>query len=232
MKFKEDVLNFYGIMLSSKQIQMFETYYHSLIKYNETTNLTRITEYEDVYYKHYFDSLTILHSIDIRNVESICDMGSGAGFPSLPIKILYPHLKITIIDSSSKRINFLTSIVDLLELSNVELIHDRVELYAKRNQAKFDLVTARAFGAMPLILEMGIPMVKEGQHFIAMKASGFKEEIKTAIQTLRILHSEISSIDEFELPHNYGFRCNINIKKNKHISGYPRTYANIKNKPL
>ncbi|MCF7931087.1 MAG: 16S rRNA (guanine(527)-N(7))-methyltransferase RsmG, partial [Acholeplasmataceae bacterium] len=167
MKFKEDISKELNIEITEEQATQFETYYQFLIEYNEITNLTRITEKEEVYYKHFYDSLTLVKSINFNEIESICDMGSGAGFPSIPLKIIYPHLQVTIVDSLNKRIIFLNKLVDKLGLVDIKLIHNRVEVFALDNQMEFDLVTARALGNLSLILEMGIPMTKIGGKFIA-----------------------------------------------------------------
>jgi 16S rRNA (guanine527-N7)-methyltransferase len=232
MIFKEDLSKELGIQLSKKQESQFEMYYDELIEYNKHTNLTRITDEIEVFYKHFFDSLTIVKVIDISEQVALCDMGAGAGFPSIPIKIVYPHLHVTIIDSSNKRINFLKSLLDKLGINQIELICDRVENYAIKNQLKFDLVTARALGALPLILELGVPMLKNTGHFIAFKSGNFKEELDFSKNALSKLHSKIYKVVEFSLPNQFGDRALIDIVKNKHISGYPRPYPQMLKKPL
>jgi len=232
MKFNEDLFKELGIQLTKKQESQFEMYYDELIEYNKHTNLTRITDEIEVFYKHFFDSLTLVKAIDISEQVTLCDMGAGAGFPSIPIKIVYPHLYVTIIESSNKRINFLKSLLDKLEINQIELICDRVENYAIIHQQKFDLVTARALGALPLILELGIPMLKNTGHLIALKSGNFKEELDFSKNALTKMHSKIHKVVEFSLPNNFGDRALIDIVKNKHISGYPRPYPQMLKKPL
>lgn len=232
MNFKIDVENLLGHTMTEEQLRLFDIYYQFLIEYNEITNLTRITEKQEVYYKHFFDSLTLTNSIDVNRITSICDMGSGAGFPSLPLKIMYPHLEITIVDSLGKRITFLNLLVEKLQLNHVTLIHDRVEMYATSHQQQFDLVTARALGHLSMIAEMGLPMVKTNGYFLAPKGLNVEAEIKESEHAISLLGGSITSIQSFELPLNYGHRTNILIQKKKHISGYPRSYVQMTKKPL
>lgn len=222
----------FHITLTEMQSNQFRLYFQTLIAYNQKVNLTRITEENEVYYKHFYDSLTMIDTIDLKQVQTICDMGAGAGFPSIPLKIIYPHLKITIIDSLGKRIKFLEFLLATLEIKDVKLIYDRIENYAVKNLNTFDIVTARALGALPLILELGIPMVKEGKNFIAYKGSNYEEEIKESKRALDILKSHVSDVKTYELPYGMGYRAHVVIKKDKHIQGYPRNYSVIKKKPL
>jgi len=232
MNFKEDIYQYFGFELSLNQIKQFEDYYRFLIEYNEITNLTRIVEKKDVYYKHFYDSLTVLNIIDFKNINTICDMGSGAGFPSIPLKILFPHLKITIIDSLNKRINFLIDLCKRLSLESVELIHGRVEEYAKFHQNYFDIVTARALGKLVLISEMGLPMTKINGWFISYKSIEYQEELKEARLPIKNLGGSIVDIYEMNLPYDFGYRVLIKVKKDKHIEGFPRAYAQMLKKPL
>lgn len=232
MNFRQDLLEILDVEITDEQLQTLNVYYQYLIEYNKTTNLTRITETDEVYYKHFYDSLTLAKTIDMKKIQTVCDMGSGAGFPSLPLKIIFPHLKITIVDSLNKRIIFLEKLVDKIGLTNVDLIHDRVEHYAKAYQAAFDLVTARALGSMSLISEMGIPMTKIGGYFIGLKGINYENEMIEAGHGIELLGGKISEIIKHELPHQYGTRFHIVIKKIKHVSGYPRQYAVMMKKAL
>lgn len=216
--------------LTDKQVVQFDTYYDFLVSYNEHTNLTRITNKEEAYVKHFLDSCLLGLGIDFNQVESICDMGAGAGFPSIPLLMIYPNLKVTIVESQIKRVEFLNQLKEKLNLE-YEVVHERAEVYALKNQQKFDVVTARALGELNIILEYGIPMLKIGGIFIAPKGSKYEEEIKRADKALKILNSKISHIENFELE-NMGFRANIYIIKEKHQSGYPRAYAKIIKNPL
>jgi 16S rRNA (guanine527-N7)-methyltransferase len=231
MNFKESLKDI-KIELTEEQLLLFEIYYAFLLEYNQITNLTRITDHEEVFYKHFYDSLTLADTIDIKKITSLCDMGSGAGFPSLPLKIIYPHLNVTIVDSLNKRIKFLEQLIEKLNMENVTLVHDRVETYAIHHQNTFDLVTARALGSMPLISEMGIPMTKKNGYFVAYKAVRYEEEIKESEHTLKVLGSEIIDIKHFDLPKAFGSRVLIVIKKNKSVIGYPRNFALMTKSPL
>jgi 16S rRNA (guanine527-N7)-methyltransferase len=231
--FKDDIKSNFDIDISDKQLRLFEVYYEFLIEYNKITNLTRITERKEVFYKHFYDSLTLMKSIDLTKAKNLCDMGAGAGFPSVPLKILFPHLKITIIDSLGKRITFLKKLLEKLEIIDVSIIYDRIENYALSNFEVFDIVTARALGKLPLILELGLPMTKIDGYFIAYKSNQYIEEINESKQALKILGAEILKIIDIKLPQTYGDRTHIVIKKNKETPKmYPRSFAQIKKKAL
>jgi 16S rRNA (guanine527-N7)-methyltransferase len=232
MTFKEDVKKILDIELSAYQEVQFEVYYQYLIEYNEITNLTRITDKTDVYYKHFFDSLTVVKTIDINKVFTICDMGSGAGFPSIPIKIVFPHVEVTIVDALNKRIMFLSQLIEKLKLSDISLVHDRAEIFAIKHQEAFDLVTARALGNMSLITEMGLPMTKINKYFVALKALNYEQELKDAKNGIQLLGGKIEEIKTFKLPHDFGDRTHIVIQKIKHTNGYPRLFALMTKKPL
>jgi 16S rRNA (guanine527-N7)-methyltransferase len=231
--FKDDVKNELNIELSEQQLKQFDIYYKFLIEYNEITNLTRITDEEEVYYKHFYDSLTIVKSIDMHKINTLCDMGAGAGFPSIPLKIIYPQLNLTIIDSLGKRITFLKLLVEKLNLDHVFLVYDRIENYAKTHHDKFDLVTARALGKLPLILELGLPMTKMNSFFVAYKSKNYEEELSDSVNALNLLGGEVTKIIQFEIPNAFGDRVHILIKKHKKSPlMYPRSFSAIKKKSL
>ena len=230
MGFKADVLEHYKVDLTDKQMKMFEQYYNLLIDYNKTTNLTTITEKTDAYYKHFYDSLTLIPFIE--DGKSICDMGSGAGFPSIPLKIIFPNLRVTIVDSANKRIKFLELLVEELNLTDVTLVHDRVEVYSKSNVNQFDYVTARVLGHLNLILEMGIPLLKIGGKFLAMKGERGLEELVEAKAAIKTLHTKLVYETNLELPKDYGVRRIYILEKLKHNSNYPRPYPQMLKKPL
>ncbi len=232
MEFKFYIKEVLNIELTLLQERKFIEYFHFLIKYNETTNLTRITEKKEVFFKHFFDSLTLVRTIDFNDVQSICDMGAGAGFPSIPLKIIYPHLEVTIVDSLNKRIEFLKQLVEKLQLDKIKLIHNRAEVFALENQEEFDIVTARALGKMSMICEMGLPMTKIDGKFIAMKGLKYSDELKDARKGIKTLGGEVEIIDQFELPYNFGLRVQIVINKKERSSGYPRSFSIIKKNPL
>ena len=231
MMFKEHLRQHFKIVLTKKQEEQFESYFNKLVEYNKHTNLTTITERKEVYYKHFYDSLTLLPFIKNENA-SLCDMGSGAGFPSIPLKIIYPSLKITIIDSANKRVTFLKQLVELLKLEDVTISHSRVEEYGLKNQEKFDIVTARALGNFTLISEMALPMLKVGGTFLVMKGSRGKEELNEAQNALKILSGKVVNEMNLELPYDYGMRSIFKVEKTKHVKGYPRRYPEMLKKPL
>jgi 16S rRNA (guanine527-N7)-methyltransferase len=232
MTFKEDVKQAIGFELSETQEKQFEQYALFLVEYNRITNLTRIVETEEIYYKHFYDSLLIAASVDMKSIKSICDMGSGAGFPSIPLKIVFPHLSVTIIDSLNKRITFLKQLSEKIRLDKMSIVHDRVELFAKKHQASYDLVTARALGDMSMISEMGLPMTKVGGWFLGLKSTNYEIELEQASHGIHKLGGEIQFIFHRDLPYDFGHRVIIGITKQKHIEGYPRTFAQMNNKPL
>lgn len=211
------------------QLQQLEKYYEMLIEYNKKMNLTAITDKEDVYLKHFYDCLTISKIIDLNKENTLCDLGSGAGFPGLVLKIIYPHLSIILVDSLEKRIKFLKEVIKELNLHFIEAVHDRIEEYSVKNIEEYDVVTARAVTNLSALLEMGSPLIKINKYFIAMKGN-FNEEYKNALKELKL--KEESSI-EFDLPKEGGHRTLIKIvKKEKTPSKYPRKYSEIKKKQL
>ena len=211
------------------QLQQLEKYYEMLIEYNKKMNLTAITDKEDVYLKHFYDSLTITKIIDLNKENTLCDLGSGAGFPGLVLKIFYPHLNITLVDSLEKRIKFLKEVIKELNLHFIEVVHDRIEEYSVKNIEEYDVVTARAVTNLSALLEMGSPLIKINKYFIAMKGN-FNEKYKNALKELKL--KEESSI-EFDLPKEEGHRTLIKVvKKEKTPEKYPRKYSEIKKKQL
>ena len=213
-----------NINITSLQLQQLERYYELLIEYNKVMNLTGITDKEDVYLKHFYDSLTITKVIDLNKYNTLCDVGTGAGFPGLVIKILYPHLKITLLDSLNKRLNFLNVVIKELNLKDIETVHTRVEDYKKQ----FDIIVARAVAPLNILLEYCIPITKVNGYFIAMK--GKNEEADNALLKL---NSEIIETNLFLLPIEQSNRTIIKIKKIKEIDKkYPRKYIEIKKNPL
>lgn len=185
-----------GIVLTDKQLKQFDTYYHTLVEWNEKMNLTAIVNKEDVYLKHFYDSLTPSFDFDFNN-QSLCDIGAGAGFPSIPLKIVYPDLKITIVDSLSKRITFLNHLVKELELDNVKAIAARAEEYAVNNREAFDIVTARAVARLNILDELCLPLVKPNGYFITLKGKIWQEELKEAKNGIKILGGEVKKEVDF-----------------------------------
>ncbi len=211
-----------GISLTENQVQQLEEFYYLLIDWNEKMNLTRITEKEEVYLKHFYDSLTISKVIDLTKVQTLCDVGSGAGFPGIVLKIIFPNLKIILIDSLLKRVNYLNEIIKQLRLDDIEAIHTRAEDYARKHREEYEIVTARAVANLKVLSELCIPMVKEKGYFIAMKANA-KEELEEATPIIKNLGGNIETICEFILPIEESNRSLIKIQKQKITSKiYPR----------
>lgn len=221
-----------GITLSDKQLNQFELYYQTLVEWNEKMNLTAITKKEDVYLKHFYDSLTISFDYPFNN-QSLCDIGAGAGFPSIPLKIVYPHLKITIVDSLTKRITFLKHLIQILELDNVEAISARAEDYAKEHREVFDIVTARAVARLNILDELCLPLVKVNGDFITLKGLKAQEELTEARTGIEKLGGKVIKQVDFTLTNENDYRCNIFIHKIKNTpKNYPRPFGKIKKKPL
>lgn len=218
-----------GILLTEDQLSKLEKFYQLLISWNEKMNLTRITEKEEVYLKHFYDSLTIVKVIDLNKKMTLCDVGSGAGFPGIVLKIAFPNLKITLIDSLQKRVNYLNQIIKDLELTDIEAIHTRAEDYAKDNREIFDIVTARAVTNLRILAELCIPMVAVDGYFIPMKAN-IDEEIIDSQEILMKLNGKIKRQETFYLPIENSIRNIILIKKDAKTNPiYPRKIDKIKN---
>lgn len=221
-----------GIDLTDKQIEQFHKYFELLVEWNEKMNLTAITDEEGVYLKHFYDSLTISFDFDLKD-QSLCDIGAGAGFPSIPLKIVYPDLKITIVDSLSKRITFLKELTHQLGLEDVNPIAARAEEYALKHRESFDIVTARAVARLNILDELCLPLVKVGGDFITLKGLKAKEEYNEAKKGIQLLGGKLYKEEEFTLTDENDHRCNMYIKKEKSTpSKYPRAFAQIKKKPL
>lgn len=224
-----------GFVLSVQQKEQFETYFHLLVEWNEKINLTAITEKEEVYLKHFYDSLApVLEGFISNQNLKLLDIGAGAGFPSLPMKILCPELDVTIIDSLNKRINFLNLLADSLQLSGVHFYHGRAEDFAQKPEfrAQFDLVTARAVARMQVLSELTIPFLKIGGQLIALKASSAEEENTAAKTALNLLFSQIQESYDYSLPNGDPRNMTIVSKKKETPKKYPRKAGLPNKKPL
>lgn len=206
----------------------FKKYYEFLKEENEKYNLTTIIEENEVYYKHFIDSLSVENIVDLDNI-SFCDVGSGAGFPSIPLKIMHPTMHLTIIEPTLKRCNFLKELVNLLNLDDVEIINDRAENVKDRH---FDIVSARAVSSLPILLELCIPLVKVNGYFIAFKGSNYQEELTLSNNALKKLDAKLVDLYKYELS-TYGTHYLLKVLKDKETNKiYPRIYSQIKKKPL
>jgi 16S rRNA (guanine527-N7)-methyltransferase len=226
-----ELLQEQGITLTESQFKQFELYYQELVTWNEKMNLTGITEREQVYIKHFYDSVSLSFYVPIKEINTLIDIGSGAGFPSIPLKIVFPHLNITIIDSLNKRILFLENIVNQLKLSSVTCLHGRAEDFARNSKFRdhFDLATARAVAKLNALNELCLPFVKKNGHFIAMKGSDPLVEIQEAEFSFKELKSELVKIHSFVLPVEQSKRHIIVIRK---YSDTPNKYPRKAGIPL
>lgn len=232
MDFKKELLEL-NISLTKKMEDRFLLYYERLVETNEKMNLTAITEKNEVYCKHFLDSLEITRAIDCDKKMTLCDVGSGAGFPSIPLAIVNDNCEVTIIDALNKRINFLNDLVKELELENVIALHKRAEDFAKEKREYFDLVTARAVARLNILVELCLPLTKLGGKMIAMKGSSGLEEVEDAQKAIQVLGGTIEKTITVELPEGMGKREIIIIKKIKNTpSKYPRSFAKIKERPI
>ena len=221
-----------NIEITDIQLEQLNKYYELLVECNKVMNLTGITEKEQVYLKHFYDSLTLIKVIDPTKEETLCDVGTGAGFPGLVIKILFPNLKVTLVDSLNKRIEFLKKVIQELNLKDIEAIHARAEEFSQLNREKFDIVTSRAVAPLNILLEYNIPLLKVNKYFVAYKGI-ISQEIINSEHALKELNAKVEKVEEFLLPIEQSNRTLILIKKEKTTNKkYPRKNADIKKKPL
>ena len=221
-------LNKIGITLNDSQLDELNTYKEFLKEYNSHTNLTTITEDNEIYLKHFYDSLTLAKYVDLNNVNKMLDIGTGAGFPGMVIKIVFPNIDMYLMDSNNKKLDFLTQLSEKLGLTNVHMLHVRAEEYAKTNRESFDLVTSRAVAALPILTELALPLTKVDGKFVALKANA-SEEIRLSKSIIEKLNGNIDLIDEFTLPKLEDPRTIIVISKKGHTNeSYPRDYGRIK----
>ncbi|ARJ50900.1 16S rRNA (guanine(527)-N(7))-methyltransferase RsmG [Staphylococcus lutrae] len=228
-------LSTHGIVLSAHQKQQFEKYYEMLVEWNEKINLTSITEKHEVYLKHFYDSVASSFYYDFNRTLQLCDVGAGAGFPSIPLKIVFPEIHVTIVDALNKRIQFLNQLAEALDLEGVRFVHDRAETFAKKEdyRASFDVVTARAVARMTVLSELCIPLVKKQGMFIALKASKGQEELEEARFAVGVLGGRIQQVNTFELPEEAGERQVILIEKRSQTpKKYPRKPGTPNKSPL
>lgn len=231
-QFKEH-LKLKNINVTKEQLNQFEIYFSTLVDYNERVNLTSITDREGVYLKHFFDSLTVLTEYELNEGSNLCDVGAGAGFPSIPLKIIRPDLNVTIIDALGKRIDFLNFLIKELNLEGIQAKHARAEEYAKEHRETFDVVTGRAVARLNILAELCMPLVKVKGEFIALKGSSGEEEVSEAKRAITQLGGRVNKTIDFELPFEGGQRSLIIIEKNVSTPlKYPRNYGQIKKKPL
>ena len=234
MQFRKDIEAF-GITLTEQQINQFLVYYEMLVEWNQMMNLTAITEYEEVMKKHFVDSISLVKAYDVSKSVSVIDVGTGAGFPGLALKIAYPQLKLTLLDSLNKRIQFLNAVIEKLGLDGVDTIHGRAEDFAKpgKLREKYDLCVSRAVANLSTLSEYCLPFVKEGGEFISYKSEKIQEEMVKAEKAISILSGKVVKQVEFTLPDSDIYRNLFVIRKVKKTPGkYPRKAGLPSREPL
>ena len=224
-KLFEEKLSALGITLTENQYEQFDKYYELLVEWTKVMNLTGITEYEEVNEKHFVDSLSIVKVIDINKIDSVIDIGTGAGFPGIPLKIAFPHLKITLLDSLNKRIKYLDTVIEKLGLEDIRTIHGRAEDFARKEEyrEKYDLTVSRAVANLSTLSELCIPYVKVGGMFIPYKSGEIDEEVKEAQTAIKVLGAKQREIVKFTLPGSDINRSFVKIDKVKNTGKkFPR----------
>lgn len=218
-----------NIEVTNRQLQQFERYADLLIEWNDKFNLTSITGREDIYVKHFYDSILPSLYRDLKG--SLADVGSGAGFPGIPLKIMYPDLEVTLIEPTGKRCTFLNEVISQLSLDKITVVNMRSEDYAREN-VRFDFVTARAVAELNILTELCLPLVKTDGHFIVMKGPKAYQELENASRAIRVLGGTVREVREIPLSSDQT-RVLIDIQKTSgHDPKYPRNYSQIKKKPL
>lgn len=226
-------MNSIGIELTDSQLNAFETYYDMLIERNKVMNLTAITEFDEVMDKHFLDSVYLFRSIELKADYKLIDIGTGAGFPGIPLKIVFPELKITLLDSLNKRVGFLNDVIDELNLNDIEAIHGRAEDIArdKTYRASYDIAVSRAVANLSTLSEYCLPFVKIGGKFVSYKSGDCADEVDNAKAAIHLLGGKINKIDEFSYSNNS--RSFIVIDKVMNTSNkYPRKAGLLSKKPL
>ncbi len=217
-----------NIEVTPEKLDQLKEYASFLLEYNQHTNLTAIRDINEVYLKHFYDSLTIVKAINLKEVNTLLDIGTGPGFPGMVLKIIYPHLQITLMDSNNKKISFLKALAQELNF-NVEIIYGRAEEFIVNRREYYDVVTSRAVASLDILAELSIPYVKTNGLFVAMK-SNYQEELQATLPILKKLDSKVEKIEKFFLPKIEANRAIICIRKEKATNHkYPRNYNQIKN---
>ena len=226
----EDGCQAFGVTLTEKQIEQFEKYYELLVEWNKVMNLTGITEFDEVMQKHFVDSVAAAEYVEMEKINSLIDVGTGAGFPGIPLKIVYPHLQVTLLDSLNKRIKFLDEVVDNLGLIGIETVHGRAEDAAKKAEYReqFDLSVSRAVANLASLTEYCLPFVKVGGMFLALK--GPNETVEDAMEHVKLLGGELEETFLYSLEQNEARRLFVIRKVRETPKQYPRSPKQLQNR--
>lgn len=230
-----NLCDMFHVKLSNGQVDQFNRYYELLVKKNEVMNLTAITDYHEVCLKHFADSISLSQYYDMSCVDSLIDVGTGAGFPGIPLKILFPHLNVTLLDSLNKRLLFLEDVIDELDLDNIKTVHSRAEEAGRMKNLRehYDLCVSRAVANLSTLSEYCLPLVKVGGNFISYKAGEVEDEINSAKHAINKLGGKIKRVEEFSLPDSDISRSFVIIEKVNETSNlYPRKPGTPNKKPL
>lgn len=225
----------FGITLTDEMQRQFDRYFELLVEWNKVMNLTGITDYDEVNEKHFLDSLAVVRVLDLSGTDRVIDIGTGAGFPGIPLKIVFPHLHVTLLDSLNKRIRFLGHVAEELQLADVELLHGRAEDFAKKKEYRetYDLCVSRAVANLAILSEYCLPYVKENGYFIPYKSGEIEEELDASKKAVSLLGGKIETIEKFTLPGTDIGRSLVKIRKVKKTPGkFPRKAGLPSKEPL
>ena len=224
-----------NLILSENQINQFMTYYEMLIEKNKVMNLTAITEYEEVIEKHFLDSLSLCKHFQLDKNLSVLDLGTGAGFPGIPLKLAFPDLEMTLVDSLNKRVFFLQEVISSLNINNIRVIHSRAEEIGKNNKyrEKYDLCVSRAVANLASLSEYCLPFVKPGGFFISYKSGNIEDELLASEKAISVLGGSLKEVLKFQLPNTEISRSFVMIEKIKHTpKNYPRKAGTPSKEPI
>lgn len=224
-----------GITLKEEQLEQFDTYYHRLVEKNKVMNLTAITEYQEVIDKHFTDSLLLAGIRDLTGDISVIDVGTGGGFPGIPLKIAFPNLKITLLDSLNKRVGFLNEVIEELQLEGIEAIHSRAEDAGQKKEYReqYDLCVSRAVANLAALSEYCLPFVKQSGYFVSYKSINIDEEIEQAGKAIQILGGRFENSETVQIPDTDIYRQFVMIQKIKRTpKGYPRKAGTASKNPI